>query len=267
MNDFKKVIWNYYAAQGRHFDWRYTDDPYAVFISEVMLQQTQTQRVAQKFPLFMCTFPDFQSLARACLKDVLAAWQGLGYNRRGMYLHRAAQMIVEQYGGQLPDDPLLLQKLPGIGKATAASIVAFAFNKPTIFIETNIRSVFIHFFFAGRDMVHDQEIIALVQATVDHEHPRDWYYALMDYGVMLKKTVSNPSRKSKHHTVQSKFQGSDRQIRGQILKLLTSTDHSISLETVLTTIDKDQNRVKKIIDQLVAEQFIQVNLNSLMIVP
>lgn len=260
--DFKKIIWNYYGASGRFFDWRHTDDPYKVFISEVMLQQTQTARVAQKFPQFIATFPDFKSLAGASLKEVLLQWQGLGYNRRGMYLQQAAQIIVQQYDSILPNDPELLVKLPGIGKATAASICAFAFNSPTIFVETNIRAVFIHFFFQGQELVHDNEIVPLVQASIDKEHARDWYYALMDYGVMLKKTFINPSRKSKHHSKQSKFDGSDRQIRGMILRILTQAHAPISYETLATLTQKDSARVSKIIDQMIKDKLLAVTGNG-----
>lgn len=256
INDFKKIIWNYYAANGRFFDWRNVDDPYKVFISEVMLQQTQTYRVAPKYAQWMSVFPDFKTLANASLKEVLLQWQGLGYNRRGMYLHRAAQEIVQKYNGNLPDDPNNLVELPGIGKATAASVCAFAFNKKTIFIETNIRAVYIHFFFAGKDKVHDNEIFPLVEATVDHENPREWYYALMDYGVMIKKTLVNPSRKSRHHQKQSKFEGSDRQIRGMILKILTATKDAISVQKLTDMIGKDHVRIQKIIDQMIEEKFI-----------
>jgi len=256
LRDFKKTIWDHYAAQGRLFDWRNVDDPYRVFISEVMLQQTQTQRVAQKYPLFISLFPDFQSLANASLKDVLSAWQGLGYNRRGMYLHRAAQIITNEHNGILPDNPEILMQLPGIGKATASSIVAFAFNKPTIFIETNIRAVFIHFFFEGHDKVDDADLIPLVQATVDHKDPCQWYYALMDYGVMLKKTVINPSRKSKHYHKQSKFEGSDRQIRGAILRALTRSKHPIAKEILYQLIPADHARIDTISAQLIKEKFI-----------
>ena len=256
LTDFKKIIWEYYAANGRIFEWRHTDDPYKVFISEVMLQQTQTSRVAQKYPEFITAFPNFKSLASASLKEVLAQWQGLGYNRRGMYLHQAAQMIIKEHLGVLPSNPDLLVKLPGIGKATAASIAAFAFNVPTVFIETNIRAVFIHFFFSGRDTIHDNEIFPLVEASVAQEHARDWYYALMDYGVMLKKTLVNPSRKSKHHTKQSKFEGSDRQIRGIILRTLTEQDTPISCDKLIIFINKDPERTSKIIEQLIQEKFI-----------
>lgn len=263
--DFKKIIWEYYASYGRLFDWRHADDPYKVFISEVMLQQTQTARVAQKYPLFINVFPDFKTLAAASLKEVLLQWQGLGYNRRGMYLHQAAQIIVKQHGGILPDDPNILVNLPGIGKATAASICAFAFNKPTIFIETNIRTVFLYFFFVGKENVHDNEILPLVSQALDTENPREWYYALMDYGVMLKKTMVNPSRKSKHHHKQSKFQGSDRQIRGMILKLLTQSSQAMSIEKLTAMIDKDHSRTKKIIEQLENEKLIFVSKGHLAI--
>lgn len=256
INEFKKIIWQHYAANGRLFDWRGVDDPYKVFISEVMLQQTQTARVAVKYPAFIARFPDFNSLAQAPLKDVLQEWQGMGYNRRGIYLQRAAQIIMQHHAGILPNDPVILDELPGIGAATAASICAFAFNVPTVFIETNIRAVFIHFFFQGREKVHDKELLPLIEAAVDQDNPREWYYALMDYGVMLKKSLINPSRKSAHHTKQSKFEGSDRQIRGMILKILTNSSEPVPQEKITSMIDKDHARVLKIIDQLIAEQFI-----------
>ena len=258
INDFKKIIWNYYRTQGRLFDWRHVDDPYKVFISEVMLQQTQTVRVAQKYPLFISVFPDFKTLAQASLKEVLLQWQGLGYNRRGMYLQRAAQIIMQEHAGLFPNDPQILIKLPGVGKATAASICAFAFNTPTIFIETNIRAVFIHFFFADKDSVHDHEIMPLLEASLDKEYSRDWYYALMDYGVMLKKTLVNPSRKSKHHAKQSKFEGSDRQIRGMILRILTQQQAPILSEVLIALTKKDSMRVSKIIDQMVKDKLVLV---------
>jgi A/G-specific adenine glycosylase len=262
ITEFKKIIWSHYRQHGRTFDWRHADDPYCVFISEVMLQQTQTARVAYKYAEFMTRFPTLNSLASASLKDVLNAWQGLGYNRRGMYLHNAAQEIVQNYNGIIPNDPELLVQLPGIGKATAASICAFAFNSPTVFIETNIRTVFIHFFFSGQEKVHDKDIALLVQETVDPEHARDWYYALMDYGVMLKKAVPNPSRKSAHHAKQSKFEGSDRQIRGMIIKLLAKQQEPIAKSGLIELIAKDSARVETIISQLIAESLVQSNDQS-----
>lgn len=187
VTSFQEMIWNFYHLAGRSFPWRNVNDPYRVMISEIMLQQTQTYRVLPKYEQFIHEFSSFHSLAAASLRDVLSVWQGLGYNRRGKLLHEASQIIVTTYGGRLPDDQHVLVTLPGIGPATAASVSSFAFNKPTVFIETNIRSVFIHSFFSNEEKVSDRQIMPLVAQTLDHRNPREWYYALMDYGVMLKK--------------------------------------------------------------------------------
>lgn len=252
---FQKSIWDYYASNKRSFAWRFVTDPYRIVVSEIMLQQTQTYRVETKYEQFIIEFPNFESLAQASLRDVLAVWQGLGYNRRGKALHELAQNVMHEHEGQLPDDPQILETLPGIGKATAGSICAFAFNKPTIFIETNIRTVYLHFFFPGMQDVHDKELHPIVAATVDIDNPREWYYALMDYGVYLKKLVPNPSRRSSHYTTQSRFEGSDRQIRGMILKYLTE-QQTMSLHELVQATKKEPARVEKIIHQLRAEHFI-----------
>lgn len=256
LEQFKTTIWNFYHEHGRKFDWRHVEDPYLIVVSEIMLQQTQTHRVAQKFPLFVQQFPNFKTLADAHLRDVLVQWQGLGYNRRGKFLHDAARAVMSEFNGQLPNNPELLVKLPGIGPNTAGSICAFAFNNPTLFIETNIRAVYIHFFFKGTTAVKDADIMPIIQATVDTEKARDWYYALMDYGVMLKKTVPNPSRKSAHHSKQSKFEGSDRQIRGMILKLLTSFA-TLPFDQFLHFIDREPERIVSALEQLTGEGLIE----------
>jgi A/G-specific adenine glycosylase len=253
---FKKFIWKLYTEHKRAFPWRHNANPYEVVISEVMLQQTQTYRVEPKYLAFIAALPNIKALAEADLRTVLTLWQGLGYNRRGKFLHIMAQQIQQNYNGIIPDTPELLAQLPGIGKATAGSICAFAFNKPTIFIETNIRAVFIHYFFSGRNDVHDKEIEPLVAMTVDHENPREWYYALMDYGVYLKKKLPNPSRNSKHHIIQSKFEGSDRQIRGAIIRELTKLQ-AIESGTLFNVIGGDRARIEYIVQQLINEQFIK----------
>ena len=253
---FKDFIWAFYREQGRIFAWRNNDDPYAVVVSEIMLQQTQTYRVAPKFENFIDNFPTFQALAQAPLQEVLAAWQGLGYNRRALALQSIAQRVVSEHAGMLPNDPEILITFKGIGPATASSICAFAFNRPTIFIETNIRSVFIHSFFKGRDKVDDKELLPLVQATLDHENPREWYYALMDYGVYLKKEKGNPSRKSKHHTKQSKFEGSDRQVRGAIVRAVTRYGELSENDLFIATKEPDETRFSRILAQLEKEGFV-----------
>jgi A/G-specific adenine glycosylase len=189
-----------------------------------MLQQTQTDRVIPKYEAFLKKFPDFPTLAQASLAEVLQMWQGLGYNRRAKYLKQCAEVVVKDHAGKLPMLINELKQLPGIGDYTAAAVAVFAFNRPVAVIETNIRSVYLHHFFPDEDEVSDQQLIALIEQTVDQINPREWYYALMDYGVYLKKTYGNANRRSKHYTKQSTFEGSDRQIRGKILKLLLTDD-------------------------------------------
>jgi len=262
---FKEFIWNFYHTNKRDFAWRNNDNSYHVLISEIMLQQTQTSRVITKYEEFIATFPNFYALASASLRDVLSVWQGLGYYRRARFLHQLAQIVVSEYAGVLPQDPKILQTFPGIGPNTAGSICAFAFNCPTIFIETNIRTVFIDAFFSDKKEVTDKELLPLIAQTVDQENPREWYYALMDYGVFLKARQVNPSRKSAHYTKQSKFEGSDRQIRAKILKFIVKTE-SVSHQDILLHSAKDIARVEKIIDQLLAESFIKTVNNLYFIV-
>lgn len=220
-----------------------------------MLQQTQVERVLQKYNLFLDRFPDFRTLAIASLKDVLAEWQGLGYNRRAIALQRTAQRVVAEYRGFLPDDVQTLMTLPGIGAATAGAVVAFAFRKPSVFVETNIRRVFIHFFFQRESRVTDREILPFVELTLDKPRVRAWYYALMDYGAALKTAEGNPNRRSAHYHRQSPFSDSDRQIRGMILRRLLEVE-SLSEESLVAQIGKDADRVKPIIRQLVEEGFL-----------
>jgi len=252
---FQTEIYRYFRNSGREFSWRSEITPYRVLVSEIMLQQTQTSRVSVKFEPFVAAFPGFAELATAPFGDVLRYWKGLGYNRRAKYLHDCAGLVVSNYGGDMPDDPEVLVTFPGIGKATAASICVFAFNKPHPFIETNIRTVFIHCFFPDQDKVADRDIMTLVERTLDTENPRHWFYALMDYGVMLKKQVGNVSRKSRHYQKQSPFTGSDRQLRGQILQQLL--DHrSIAVGDLPDLLGQPPERLQPLVDALCAERLI-----------
>lgn len=222
---FKTLIKNYYKKYGRALPWRTDGTPYTVFVSEIMLQQTQVSRVLQKYPEFIKRFPDFASLAAASLKEIYTVWQGMGYNRRAKYLKLASEVIIAHYHGILPKTYEALVRLPGIGNATASSILAFAYNEPSVFIETNIRSVFCHFFFPRKKKVRDAEIFPLIVKALDTKNPRQWYWALMDYGAFLKSTIPNPSRQSKNHRPQTKFKGSLRETRGAILKILVTASH------------------------------------------
>ena len=217
----------YYEDFGRHsLPWRVPEadgsfDPYKILVSEIMLQQTQVTRVLPKYQDFLQYFPTIQSLAAAPLSEVLRAWSGLGYNRRAKFLHQAAQIVVQDADGKFPRTLSKLTKLPGVGKNTAGALLAYAFNQPVVFIETNIRTVYIYHLFAERQAIPDADILEAVAATlpVDADY-RSWYWALMDYGSYLKQGNKKLNTLSKTYTKQAKFEGSKRQLRGQVIKQL-----------------------------------------------
>lgn len=261
---FQKIILRHHEKHARVFPWRQTRDPYQIFVSEIMLQQTPVARVIEKYKNFIIVFPDFFSLARAPLEKVLKAWLGLGYNRRAIALKKTAEIITKKFKGKLPEPEKALLTLPGVGKYTAAAISVFAFNRPVVLLETNVRTVFIHFFFEDKTEVKDSEIIPFIQTTLGTTNPRRWYNALMDYGVMLKKTMPNPGRKSAHYSMQSRFEGSDRQIRGAILRALAAGKARCE-QAVIQLVGSDPDRIKKILLQLQAEGFVKRNKQKIMI--
>ncbi|MFA7308539.1 MAG: A/G-specific adenine glycosylase [Patescibacteria group bacterium] len=226
---FQETIWDFYAKEKRSMPWRNTSDGYAILVSEIMLQQTQVERVRVKYEEFLRAFSTFEALATAPLSAVLLVWQGLGYNRRAKFLKQCAEIVMTNHNGTLPRTPQELIMLPGIGKGTVGSLLAFVYNRPVAFIETNIRRIFIHHFFPNHEQVSDADILPLVEATLDPHNPREWYYALMDYGTYLVRQVPNPNRKSKHHIRQSRFEGSTRQVRGAIMRELTKNPEGLSI--------------------------------------
>jgi A/G-specific adenine glycosylase len=249
------MVLDQYRNHGRDLAWRRTTDPYRILVSEIMLQQTQVERVAVKYPQFIAAFPDFPTLAIAPLAEVLAVWQGMGYNRRAVSLQKCARRVVEEHGGILPQDPEILATFPGIGRATAASICAFAFNMPVVFIETNIRRVFIHYYFCDQEQVDDAEILPLARQALAGQDPRTWYNALMDLGTVLKKTVQNPNRRSRQYTKQPAFEGSDRKIRGGILRLLLECPGQ-HIDELIRNTGEERERVLRIIGSLEKEGFV-----------
>lgn len=239
LKKFQMTVLRYYRLQGRHdLPWRKTRDPYRIMVSEVMLQQTQVSRVLEKYKSFLKKFPTVRALAKAPLSAVLKEWSGLGYNRRGKYLHDAAKTIVAKCGGKVPRDFAALRALPGMGPYTASAIRVFAFGLPDVLIETNIRTALIHHFFLSKSDLHkkDTKVSDAQMITILHEMaalagqvgsppsaswrsgPREWHYALMDYGAYLKRIGVKNNDRSKHYVKQSKFEGSLRQARGQILR-------------------------------------------------
>lgn len=252
MEEFTATVWDYYRSHARPMPWRENLSFYNVLVSEMMLQQTQVPRVIPKFTAFMAAFPTIDQLAAAPLATVLGAWVGLGYNRRAKYLHDASKLIVAQGEPQTVDE---LVKLPGIGKNTAAAIMNYAYNLPVPFVETNIRTVYIAAFFAEQTAVTDAAIMEKVAATLDPDNPREWFWALMDYGSYLKAQGLANLAKSRHHRVQPPLQGSIRQMRGWIVAALAAGDiRRADLERQYASDDRFEPALRALkIDGLVAE--------------
>lgn len=232
---FQNEILSYYKENKRKMAWRDISNPYKIFVSEMMLQQTQVERVKIKFAEFIKHFPTITSVAQADKIEILKVWQGLGYNRRALFIKRACEEIITNHKGIFPKDFITLQTLPGIGPSTAGAICAFAYNQPVNFIETNVRAVILHFFFKDKERVSDKEVMSVLEkVTSSDTTPRDWYYALYDYGTFLKKTLGKKKtalhQKSKHYNKQSKFEGSFRQKRANVLSLKLSTPEISDIE-------------------------------------
>lgn len=254
MRAFKKEIWTHYRKYGRDLPWRGTTKPYHILVSEVMLQQTQAERVIPKYHLFLKTYPSVHKLAHSSLRDVLILWQGLGYNRRAKALHEGAKIIVQKYKGVVPKSRDALLALPGIGSYTAGAIRTFAFNRSDVFIETNIRTVFICFFFKRKKKVYDREILELVRKTLPRNNSREWFHALMDYGTMLKKKNVHANVQSAHYTKQGRFEGSNRQLRGQIMKIALK-GKVITQKEFENLLLQDSQKIGDILGQLTREGF------------
>ncbi len=259
--EFQSMLLDFYRQEGRSFPWRETRDPYAILVSELMLQQTQTERVVPKYLAWLEAFPTAADLAAAPFPQVLAAWSGLGYNRRAGYLQAACRQVMEELGGVFPSTAKELRRLRGVGAYTAGAVAAFAFNSPEVFIETNIRSVYLFFFFpaekTGGQKVADAQLMPLVQATLYRQDPRRWYYALMDYGARLKKSTANPNRRSRHYSRQSRFEGSLRQARGAIVRQLSlGGNQPRTLEDLAAGSGIDLYRIQGAAESLVSEGMI-----------
>jgi A/G-specific adenine glycosylase len=235
--------------------WRKTRVPYRILVSEVMLQQTNVPRVLSKYREFLRAFPSFRALARSEVGEVLSVWKGLGYNRRALALREAARIVHETYRGRLPRTVDELASLPGLGRATASSVLVFSFNIPVPFIETNIRRVFIHFFFPRSRNVPDSQLLPLVEKTMDMKNPRDWYYALMDYGAMLLGAGVNPNLRSTVYVRQSPFEGSFRQLRGRVLDVVLALRTATGKE-IRAALKEPDRRLGRALGQLVAEGFL-----------
>jgi A/G-specific adenine glycosylase len=222
---FRRKVWTHWHLHGRHnLPWRKTTNPYRILVSEVMLQQTQVSRVLEKYQSFLHTFPTIRTLAKSPLVDVIRAWSGLGYNRRARHLREAVRTIMREHGGKVPRDKKALLSLPGVGPYTASAVRVFAFGEEDVLIETNIRTVYIHHFYSNvleNIRIEDADILPLARSAAAGQESKKWHWALMDYGVNVKKLYGNPARRADAYVRQSPFEGSLRQVRGAIVRTLT----------------------------------------------
>jgi A/G-specific adenine glycosylase len=255
---FAKTVWGFYRTNKREFPWRSVKNPYAILVSEYMLQQTQADRVVPKYEAFLKKFPTIQKLAKAKERDVLALWSGLGYNRRALYLQRTAKQILKEYQGIVPKDPSILETFPGIGPYTARAIITFSYSLPLVFIETNIRSVFVYSFFANRKIpVSDAEIVPFITQTLPLKRSREWYYALMDYGAHLKKTKKTSNSLHTAFKKQKPFKGSLREVRGAIVKCLIAKKGGAKLQNFMSHMLFSKDRVQSALATLVQEGLVK----------
>lgn len=251
--DFQELIWEKGRELFRPMPWRDDTQPYYVLVSEIMLQQTQVDRVVTKFNEFIAIFPTVQSLAAAPLSEVLIAWSGLGYNRRAKFLHEAAKMVIGEFNGVFPETVDELKRLPGVGVNTAGAIATYSFNKVAPFIETNVRTVYFYHYFKDEINVSDKDLLKIVESTIDHEHPREWYWALMDYGSSLKRSGVSFIDKSRHYRKQSPLKGSVREVRGAIVRRLTTGEVSLD---ALQLMYKDDERLPAAVEGLLRDGIV-----------
>ena len=252
---FAAFVLDFYDRYGRKFPWRETDDVYRVLLSEMMLQQTQTGRVLEKYQEFLTLWPTLEDLAQAPFDQLLDHWRGLGYNRRALNLKRCAQAS-EAYGYTLPCDEKALLARPGIGPSTAAAIIAFSYHKPVIYLETNIRRVLLFAFHPEEEAVEDRilrdDLKRLLPLAGDGKR---WYYALMDYGVLLKHLVPNPNARSKGYHRQSRFEGSNRQVRGMLVHALSESG-ARDIQALYGMLPFEPERIDKALSDLVRDGLV-----------
>jgi A/G-specific adenine glycosylase len=249
---FQQTVLRYYQEYGRDLPWRKTTNAYHILLSEVMLQQTQVDRGMAYYLTWTKRWKRVQDLAKANRVDVLKAWMGLGYNNRAINLHKTAQKISEEYDGDVIAAVKDFKNLPGIGPYTSAAVRIFARNEDIVTVDTNIRRILIHEF-ALPESTSDKELWALAEQCLPKGKSRDWHNGLMDYGATLltsRKTGIKPK------TQQSKFEGSDRQIRAKILRYILSND-SVSKQVLFTKFSKtDQDRLQRILAKMIDQEML-----------
>lgn len=265
----------WYEACGRDLPWRRTRDPYAILVSELMLQQTQVERVARAWPAFLAAFPSVEALAAAPVGAVVTAWRGLGYNRRAVRLSEAARRLVDDHGGQVPADVEALERLPGVGAYTARAVAAFAFERPAAPVDTNVARVLARAV-AGAPL-SARRGQQLADALVPADRAAAWSHALMDLGsghctarsprcpscplaarcVWYATGGQDPAvAGARRPRPQGRFEGSDRWYRGRLVDALRAGAMPwTAVEATLDGLDEDGRR--RIVDGLAADGLVE----------
>lgn len=253
IDSFQRRILSFYRANQRDLPWRRTTDPYRIAVAEFMLQQTQVERVVAKYEVWIRRWPNWRSLAEASNRDLLSAWSGLGYNRRATYLGKMAQEVIGRFGGRLPDDPQTLRTLPGVGPYTANAILIFAFNKPLVTIDTNIRRVLIHELNLPPD-ISRAELEKVAIQILPKQSSRDWHNALMDYSrlALPRRIPLIPALSS-----QTRFRGSSREIRGEIIRRLTAQQR-LSLSRLAREMNRPLADIRRAAQSLAKDGLVNV---------
>ncbi len=257
IREFRKLIFSWWKKHKRDLPWRHTRNPYKILVSEIMLQQTQVDRVIPKYSEFIQKYPTIYSLARSPIADIIRSWKGLGYNRRSIYLHKTAQEIVLKYYGVFPKDEHILRSLPGIGPYTSRAIMIFSYNADVAAVDINIRKILTHYFFRG--IVQKESVI---QQTAQHILPQgkswQWHQALMDYGALElpKLNMKNMIRKNR-----IPFKNTDRYVRGRIIDLLRECDWQEDqfIGEIVSRYKIDALRIRDNLSRLVTEHMIKIS--------
>lgn len=286
VTQFQNLILDWFATNQRDLPWRHTHDPYAVMVSEVMLQQTQVDRVKNYWPAWLDRWPTFENLANAPTADIIRAWAGLGYNRRAVNLKRAAEFILKEGSFTYFDTLAKLQTIPGIGPGTAGALMNFVWNIDTPFLEVNIKRI-LQRLAIGPETINgwakDKELMEVAKAVLPANKARIWPHALMDFGalacrpndpfcetcplgkILPPKRLLDKSKPSTLHPKPSiKFETTNRYWRGQILKALHTQSQSVSnlyRELLKLNPELAPNRFKQLANDLKQDGLIIIKHN------